>query len=126
GGSGQIVVVLGVIGFPLAGPTCSAITSIPEQSRVGRSVYARVLPARSRDRSSPPPTRSGRACLREPPQSCCGDCASEGPEAKCVAGRGRWPSGVVELRVGIDERRGQNGRRSQLNATCSADMRGVT
>jgi hypothetical protein len=24
-----------VLGFPLAGPTCSAITSIPEQSRVG-------------------------------------------------------------------------------------------
>jgi hypothetical protein len=25
-----------VFGFPLAGPTCSAITSIPVQSRVGK------------------------------------------------------------------------------------------
>ena len=29
-----------VFGFPLAGPTCFAITSIPEQSRVGNCVYA--------------------------------------------------------------------------------------
>src|SRR4249920_2878273 len=49
-----------VIGFPLAGPTCSAITSIPVQSRVGDLVLrggcdgfvlASVLPHRPGDSS---------------------------------------------------------------------------
>ena len=49
-----------VPGFPLAGPTCSAITSIPVQSRVGdlvlrggcdRFVLAAVLPHRPGDAS---------------------------------------------------------------------------